>query len=99
MKKSERKKFLWVNITAFSAFTLTPHFSNTMLYAVLFIQPVWKYAGVGEGNLFFFGGGKKREGKSSFAVFGFAVGGADCKCAFSFAVDFIPCFVLAEGRN
>ena len=51
------------------------------------------------GNLFFFGGGKKREGKSSFAVLDLAVGGADCKCAFSFAVDFIPCFVSAEGRN
>ena len=50
---------------------------------MLFIQPVWKYAGVGEGNLFFFDGGEKREGKSSFAVFGFVVGEADCKCAFS----------------
>lgn len=30
------------------------------------------------GNLFFFGGGEKRERKSSFAVFGFAAGGADC---------------------
>ena len=70
-----------------------------MLYAVLFVQFVWKYAGVGVGNLFFFGGGEKRAGKSFFAVFGFAVGGADCKCAFSFAVDFIPCFVSAEGRN
>ena len=29
------------------------------------------------------GGGEKGEGKSSFAVFGFAAGGADCKCAFS----------------
>ena len=46
---------------------------------------VLKYAGVGEGNLFFFGGGEKRERKSSFAVFGFAAGGADCKCAFSWA--------------
>ena len=54
-----------------------------MLYAVFFVQVVWKYAGVGEGNLFFFGGGEKGEGKSSFAVFGFAAGGADCKCAFS----------------
>ena len=51
------------------------------------------------GNLFFFGGGEKRAGKSSFADIGIAVGGADCKCAFSFAVDFIPCFVSAEGRN
>ena len=70
-----------------------------MLYAVIFIKLVWKYAGVAVGNLFFFGGGKKREGKSSFAVLDLAVGGADCKCAFSFAVDFIPCFVLADGRN
>ena len=46
---------------------------------------VLKYAGVGEGNLFFFGGGEKRERKSSFAVFGFAAGVADCKCAFSWA--------------
>ena len=38
------------------------------------------------GNLFFFSGGERREGKSSFAVFGFAVGRADCKCAFSFGV-------------
>ena len=57
-----------------------------MLYAVLFVRSVWKYAGVGAGNLFFFGGGKKKEGKSSFAVFGFEVGGADCKCAFSCGV-------------
>ena len=64
-----------------------------------FVHVVWKYAGVAVGNLFFFGGGEKRAGKSSFAVFGFAVGGADCKCAFSFAVDFTPCFVSAEGRN
>jgi len=45
---------------------------------------VLKYAGVDAGNLFFFGGGKMREGKSSFAVFGYAAGGADCKCAFSY---------------
>ena len=64
-----------------------------------FVHVVWKYAGVVVGNLFFFGGGEKREGKSSFAVFGFVAGGADCKCAFSCAMDFIPCFVLADERN
>ena len=69
-----------------------------MLYAVLFIHPVCKYAGVGAGNLFFFGGGKKRARKSSFAVFGFAVGVADCKCAFSFVVDFVICFRRHNGR-
>ena len=70
-----------------------------MLYAVLFVQLVVKYAGVAEGNLFFFGGGKKGEGKSSFAVFGFAVGGADCKCAFPYALDFSVCFVMKDARN
>ena len=63
--------------------TLTPHFSNTMLYAVLFVQCVWKYVGVVEGNLYFFGGGERREGKSSFADFGFGAGEAVCKCAFT----------------
>ena len=42
-----------------------------------------KYAGVGEGNLFFFEGGKKKEGKSSFADMDFGVGKAVCKCAFT----------------
>ena len=63
---------------------------------MLFVHTVCEYAGVAVGNLFFFGGGEKREGKSSFAVFGF--GGADCKCAFSFAVDFAICFVVNIGR-
>ena len=60
------------------------------------MQTVCKYAGVAVGNLFFFGGGEKREGKSSFAVFGF--GGADCKCAFSFAVGYIVRFVNKHER-
>ena len=50
---------------------------------MLFVQLVWRYAGVAVGNLFFFGGGEKREGKSSFADFGFGAGEAVCKCAFS----------------
>ena len=70
---------------------------------MLFVQLVWRYAGVAAGvavgNLFFSGGGEKRGRKSSFAVFGFVAGGADCKCAFSCAMDFIPCFVLADERN
>ena len=44
------------------------------------------------GNLFFFGGGEKREGKSSFANRDFGAGLAVCKCAFSFAVALIVCF-------
>ena len=66
---------------------------------MLFYSVSCKYTGVGEGNLFFFWRWEKREGKSSFADVGFGAGGAVCKCAFSFAVDFIPCFVLADGRN
>ena len=69
-----------------------------MLYAVLFVHTVCEYAGIAVENLFFFGGGERKEGKSSFAVFGFGAGGADCKCAFSFAVDFAICFVVNIGR-
>ena len=69
-----------------------------MLYAVLFVQCVWKYVGVVEGNLFFFGGGERREGKSSFVVFGFVAGEADCKCAFSFAVDFFTSLIFNYAR-
>ena len=60
---------------------------------MLFIQLVWKYAGVAVGNLFFFGGGEKREGKSSFADFGFGAGEAVCKCAFAVAVGILVQFV------
>ena len=65
---------------------------------MLFFHTVWEYAGVAVENLYFFSGGERREGKSSFAVFGFGAGGADCKCAFSFAVDFAICFVVNIGR-
>ena len=65
-----------------------------MLYAVLFVHTVCEYAGIAVENLFFFGGGKKRKGKSSFAVFGFASGVADCKCAFSCAAGLF--FLLFE---
>ena len=54
-----------------------------MLYAVLFVHKVSEYAGIAVENLFFFGGGKKRERKSSFADFGFGAGEAVCKCAFT----------------
>ena len=45
------------------------------------------------GNLFFFSGGKKMEGKSSFADFGFGAGEAVCKCAFAVAVGILVQFV------
>ena len=48
---------------------------------------------VGEGNLFFFSVGEKREGKSSFADMGFGEGEAVCKCAFTVAVGVFVQFV------
>ena len=53
-----------IKITELSILDLTPHFSNTMLYAVLFCSMSCKYVGVAEGNLFFFGGGERGEGKA-----------------------------------
>ena len=69
-----------------------------MLYAVLFVWLVVKYAGVAEENLFFFGDGKMGEGKSSFADFGFGAGEAVCKCAFTYALDFLIYFINFIGR-
>ena len=40
----------------------------------------------------FFGGGEKREGKSSFADVGFGAGLAVCKCAFSYVVALVVSF-------
>ena len=69
-----------------------------MLAAVLFVQLVVKYTGVVVGNLFFFSGGRKMVGKSSFAVFGFGAGEAVCKCAFTYALDFLIYFINFIGR-
>jgi len=60
---------------------------------VLFVQLFCKYAGVGEGNLFFFSGGEKREGKSSFADMGYGVGEAVCKCDLTVAVGLFLNFI------
>ena len=46
----------------------------------------------------FFGGGEKRERKSSFADVGFGEGGAVCKCAFTVAVGFLICFFGYKAR-
>ena len=69
-----------------------------MLYAVLFIRCVWKYAGEVRKIYSFFSVGKKREGKSSFADMDFGVGEAVCKCAFTVAVGYIVRFVNKHER-
>ena len=53
-----------LNMQKLSTLHLTRHFANAMLYAVLFCSMSCKYVGVAEGNLFFFGGGERGEGKA-----------------------------------
>ena len=73
----------------------TPSFGNTMLYAVLFIRCVWKYAGEVREIYSFFSVGKKREGESSFCIFFGKRVGQNTKCAFSFAVGYRLSLILA----
>ena len=47
----------------------------------------------------FFGGGKKRDGKSSFANWTLVLGLAVCKCAFAIGVGLSVCFLVADARN
>ena len=97
-KKMKRKNFLWILLTECSKNLFAPSFGNTMLYAVLSVRYVCKYAGEAVGNLFFFSGGKKREGKSSFADMGFGVGGAVCKCAFTVAVAYFYNYISDNSK-
>ena len=53
-----------------------------MLYAVLFVQLVCKYTGEAVGNLFFFGSGEKREGKSFFCRLWFWCGWSGLQMCF-----------------
>ena len=94
----KRKSFLWILLTEYSKKIFTPSFSNTMLYAVLFEDSVWKYAGKVRGIYSFFGDGKKREGKCSSRIFAMESAGRNTGCVFSFAVDFLFCFIDHNGR-
>ena len=68
-KNKKRNGFLRVFSKNFLRFPSTPSFGNTMLYAVLFIRYVCKYAGEVREIYSFFRDGKKREGKCSFCFF------------------------------
>jgi len=63
------KKYWRLNLTDSAIITFAPHCAKPMLYAVLFIRCVWKYAGEVRKIYSFFSVGKKREGKSSFCIF------------------------------
>ena len=79
-------------------FPSTPHLAKPMLYAVLFIRCVWKYAGEVREIYSFFSVGKKREGKSSFCIFFGKRIGQNTKCAFLFAVAHLLCFESANDK-
>ena len=49
--------------------------------------------------ILFFGGGKKGNGKSSFANWTLVLGLAVCKCAFAISVGLSVCFLVADARN
>jgi len=59
---------------------------------------VWKYAGEVREIYSFFSGGEKREGKCSSRIFVMESVGRNTGCAFSFAVDFLICFINSNGR-
>ena len=97
-KKRKRKSFLWILQTECSKNLFTPSFGNTMLYAVLFIRCVCKYAGEAVGNLFFFWRWQKEGREMLFLFFRWQSVGHKTKCAFSFAVGFLIYFFCHIGR-
>ena len=97
-KKMKLKSFLWILLTECSKTVFTPSFGNTLLYAVLFMQFVCRYAVEVREIYSFFCVGKKREGKCSFCFFRRESIGQKTKCAFTFAVGFLICFIDHNGR-
>ena len=69
-----------------------------MLYAVLFMLCVWKYAGEVREIYSFFGMGKKREGKCSFCIFSGKRVEQNTKCALLFALAVYLCFISAVAK-
>ena len=69
-----------------------------MLYAVLSVRFVCKYAGEVREIYSFFSVGKKREGKCSFCFSAGKKRRAKTKCAFSFALAHLFCFVSTNDK-
>ena len=72
--------------------TLPRNLAKLLLYAVPSIRQGWTFWLEWRKFILFLSVGKSGKGKSSFAILGFALGGADCKCAFSYAL--ANCFLL-----
>ena len=69
-----------------------------MLYAVPSIRQGWFFGLEWRKFILFLSVGKSGKGKSSFAILGFALGVADCKCAFSCAVANCFLFIIAPVK-
>ena len=94
----EAEKFFVDTATEFSNNLFTPSFGNTMLYAVLFIQCVCKYAGEVREIYSFFKRWQKEGREMLFLFFRWESIGQKTKCAFSFAVGFLICFFGYKAR-
>ena len=79
--------------------TLPRNLAKLLLYAVPSIRQGWSFGLEWKKFILFLSVGKSGKGKSSFAILGFALGGADCKCAFTCAVANCFLFIVAPVKS
>ena len=79
--------------------TLPRNLAKLLLYAVPSIRQGWSFRLEWRKFILFLSVGKSGKGKSSFAILGFALGGADCKCAFSCAEANGSLLVVAPAKS
>ena len=78
--------------------TLPRNLAKLLLYAVPSIRLGLSFGLEWRKFILFLSVGKSGKGKSSFAILGFALGVADCKCAFSCAVANYFLFIVAPAK-
>ena len=78
--------------------TFPRNLAKLLLYAVPSIRQGWFFGLEWRKFILFLSVGKSGKGKSSFAILGFALGVADCKCAFSCAVANYFLFIVAPAK-
>ena len=78
--------------------TLPRNLAKLLLYAVPSIRQGWVFGLEWRKFILFLSVGKSGKGKSSFTILGFALGGADCKCAFSCALAYCFLFIVAPTK-
>ena len=78
--------------------TLPRNLAKLLLYAVPSIRLGLSFGLEWRKFILFLSVGKSGKGKSSFAILGFALGVADCKCAFSCAVANCYLFIVVPVK-